>query len=67
MINILALLFLVLSFLMVCFPPARDPTLQSMNWSIVILAGVLLLSGIYYWARARRKYKGPVKLVKQQE
>ena len=66
-INILALLFLVLSFVMICFPPQRDPTLQSMNWSIVIFAGVLVLSWGYYYWRARHKYVGPVKLVKKAE
>ncbi|KAI4157771.1 MAG: hypothetical protein L6R39_000602 [Caloplaca ligustica] len=63
-INILALLFLALSFVMVCFPPARDPTLQGMNWSIVIFSGVMVLSGVYYRGIARHKYAGPVKLVK---
>ncbi|KAL6713984.1 hypothetical protein ACLMJK_008478 [Lecanora helva] len=67
MINILALLFLVLSFVMICFPPAKDPTLQSMNWSIVIFVGVLVLSGTYYVVRARHKYVGPVKLVRKDE
>lgn len=66
-INILSLLFLMLSFVMICFPPARNPTLQSMNWSIVIFAGVLVLSWGYYLGKARHKYVGPVKLVKRFE
>lgn len=66
-INILSLLFLMLSFVMVCFPPESDPTLQNMNWSILIWAGVLLLSWSYYWVKARHKYEGPVKLVKKDE
>lgn len=65
MINVMALLFLVLSFVMICFPPERDPTLQSMNWSIVILTGVLVLSCGYYMSIARHKYVGPVQLVKK--
>lgn len=67
LINILSLLFLILSFVMVCFPPSKDPTLQEMNWSIVIFAGVLIMGGGYYWGKARHKYVGPVKLVKRLE
>ena len=63
MVNILSLLFLMLSFVMVCFPPESDPSLQNMNWSILIFAGVLLLSWSYYWVEASHKYEGPVKLV----
>lgn len=48
-INILSLLYLMLTFVMVLFPPARDPTVQGMNWSIVIFSGVMVLSGAYYW------------------
>ena len=64
-INILSLLYLMLTFVMVLFPPARDPTLQGMNWSIVIFVGVLMLSGAYYWVSARHRYAGPVVLVKR--
>ena len=66
-INLLALAFLILSFVMICFPPARNPTAQEMNWSIVIFVAVLVLSGAYYWGRARHKYIGPVKLVRKVE
>ena len=66
-INILSLLFLMLSFVMVCFPPERNPTEQNMNWSILIFAGVLLLSWIYYCVTAKHKYEGPVVLVRKDE
>lgn len=66
-INFLAFLFLILSFVMICFPPARDPTLQTMNWSIVIFTGVLVLSCIYYLLRAKDVYVGPVELVHKVE
>lgn len=63
-INVLAVLFLGISFIMVCFPPARKPSLEGMNWSIVIFVGVMIISWGYYWGEARHKYVGPVKLVK---
>ena len=65
--NIPALMFAVLAFVMICFPPSSDPTPESMNWSILIFTGVLLISGIYYVVKARHKYVGPVKLVNKLE
>ncbi|KAL9593955.1 MAG: hypothetical protein Q9219_007293 [cf. Caloplaca sp. 3 TL-2023] len=62
-INIGALMFLILAFIMIFFPPARNPEVQMMNWSCVIFAGVVGLSGVYY-LKARGKYVGPVKLVR---
>lgn len=63
-INILAVSFLGLSFIMICFPPAKNPPLEGMNWSIVIFVGVMIISWGYYWGEAMHKYVGPVKLVK---
>lgn len=62
--NVLALMFLILAFVMIFFPPAPDPAPESMNWSIVIFVGVLTLS-LCYFLRARYKYTGPVDLVKR--
>ncbi|KAL8698287.1 MAG: hypothetical protein Q9201_006657 [Fulgogasparrea decipioides] len=65
-INVGALMFLILGFVMMFFPPAREPQVESMNWSSVIFVGVLLLSLGYYWI-ARGKYVGPVELVRKGE
>lgn len=64
LVNLLALMFLVLAFVMIFFPPMRSPNAQSMNWSVVIYAGVLLLSVCYYYGVARTKYIAPIELVK---
>ncbi|KAL8849400.1 MAG: hypothetical protein Q9221_005638 [Calogaya cf. arnoldii] len=63
-INVAALMFLVLAFVMIFFPPGRTPVVESMNWSSVIFGGVLVLS-LGYYARARGRYVGPVELVKK--
>ena len=63
-VNLLALLFLALAFVMIFFPPIRDPDPESMNWSIAIFWGVVTLSLIYY-LRARDIYVGPVELVQK--
>ena len=59
-------MFLALAFVMILFPPARNPQVESMNWSIVIFSGVLVLSLAYY-LRAKGKYVGPVKLVRKED
>ncbi|KAL8787759.1 MAG: hypothetical protein Q9195_007628 [Heterodermia aff. obscurata] len=64
LVNVLALMFLVLAFVMILFPPTRNPDSQSMNWSIVILSGVLLFSVSYYYGGARAKYVAPIELIK---
>ncbi|KAL8682932.1 MAG: hypothetical protein Q9186_001095 [Xanthomendoza sp. 1 TL-2023] len=65
-INIGALIFLILAFVLVFFPPMRQPEVESMNWSVVIFLGVLVMS-LGYWVKARGKYVGPVMLVRKFE
>lgn len=64
LVNVLALMFLALAFVMILFPPIRNPDSQSMNWSIVILSGVLLFSVSYYYGGAQARYVAPIELVK---
>jgi choline transport protein len=41
--------------------PAETPvTANTMNYSVVVTGGVLILSGIWYWVRARKEYHGPI-------
>ena len=58
-VNILALAFLTLGIAMLCFPPAPNPALGSMNWTVVIFSGVAIFSIIYYFAYGRRRYISP--------
>ncbi|KAL8830190.1 MAG: hypothetical protein Q9191_001571 [Dirinaria sp. TL-2023a] len=64
LVNVLALMFLALAFVMIFFPPMRNPDLESMNWSVVIFSGVLLASVLYYYSGAKAFYIAPVELVK---
>ena len=59
-INVLALAFLVVSWVFQFFPSAPEPTAESMNWSVLIYGAVILLFGTYYFVRARHRYTGPV-------
>ncbi|KAJ5752513.1 hypothetical protein N7520_009430 [Penicillium odoratum] len=42
------------------WPPQTPVNYTTMNYSIVVTAGVLILSGIWYLVRARKDYKGPL-------
>ncbi|KAJ5554290.1 hypothetical protein N7513_004249 [Penicillium frequentans] len=42
------------------WPPSTPVDYSTMNYSIVVTAGVLILSGIWYLVRARKEYKGPL-------
>ncbi|KAJ5938208.1 hypothetical protein N7454_004550 [Penicillium verhagenii] len=42
------------------WPPQTPVDYTTMNYSIVVTAGVLVLSGIWYLVRARKEYKGPL-------
>lgn len=46
------------------FPLSRQVNAQSMNWSIVIFSGVVIVSLTYYFLHARKVYKGPITKVR---
>lgn len=62
-INILALCFLFLAFVMLFFPAAPHPDGLSMNWSVLIYGIVVISSLIYYYLHGRHAYVGPVEYI----
>ena len=42
------------------WPPDSDFTLESMNWSAVVFAGVIVISVIFWMFHGRKIYKGPL-------
>ena len=65
LINDVALVFLVLSFLFSFFPITPMPGAAGMNWAVVIFAFVVVAASVNYVVQARRTYVPPVSLVKQ--
>ncbi|RMZ05201.1 hypothetical protein D0864_02535 [Hortaea werneckii] len=65
-LNVTAVGFLVLVFVIAFFPPVPDPllTVVSMNWSILIFGAVVLFSMLYYFLWGRKVYVGPVEYVR---
>lgn len=66
-VNLVALSFLWLSFVMSFFPSYLNPALADMNWAIVMFSGVVIFAGVDYYFRAHKIYRSPVGLVKKIE
>jgi choline transport protein len=64
-LNIVSLVFLLFVFFFSFWPVGRDPSPVSMNWSCLIFAVAMLGSLVYYWARGRNVYVGPVEYVRK--
>lgn len=63
-INIGSVVFLVAIFILAFMPSVPNPTVDMMNWNVVIYGGVAVLSLGYYMYRGRRQYEGPVAYVR---
>ncbi|KAI2791409.1 hypothetical protein POX_c04269 [Penicillium oxalicum] len=58
--NAYACVYMVFVIFWSVWPPETPVDYTTMNYSIVVTGGVLILSGIWYFARARREYSGPL-------
>ena len=63
--NLLAMAFLLISFVMSFFPSYVDPSAADMNWAIVLFAFTLVACGVDYYFRAHKVYTPPVELVRK--
>ncbi|KAB8203427.1 amino acid/polyamine transporter I [Aspergillus parasiticus] len=60
LINAFAVVFMTIAVFFSFWPPMNNVSAESMNYSVVGMGGVILLSLLYYLVRARKVYKGPV-------
>ncbi|KAF5227519.1 hypothetical protein FANTH_14751 [Fusarium anthophilum] len=58
--NIYACIYMCLIWFFSFWPPAVDPDVTGMNFSVLMTGGVFIFSIMYYFAWARRDYKGPI-------
>lgn len=65
-VNVAAEAFLVVTFVFSFFPAAPRPAPADMNWNIVIY-GAVVVGSLLYYARAGRRYVGPVEYVRKLE
>lgn len=66
-INIASLLFLAPIWIFAFWPLATPVTAANMNWPSTMFGGIIIFALIYYVARARHQYDGPVLQVKRHE
>ncbi|KAJ5902283.1 hypothetical protein N7495_002811 [Penicillium taxi] len=58
--NAYACVYMIFVIFWSVWPPSTPVDSSIMNYSIVVTGGVLILSGIWYFARARKEYSGPL-------
>ncbi|EMC93695.1 hypothetical protein BAUCODRAFT_251202 [Baudoinia panamericana UAMH 10762] len=58
--NAYACCYMVFVIFFSCWPPATPVTASTMNYSVVVTGGVMILSVIWYYVRAKDVYKGPL-------
>jgi len=63
--KLVALGWLWLVLIIAFFPGIPDPTSATMNWSVVVLGGVVVFSAVYFVLYGRKSYDGPVAYVRK--
>ncbi|KAH7235585.1 amino acid/polyamine transporter I [Fusarium tricinctum] len=58
--NIFAMCYLIVVGFFSFFPPMVDPSVDMMNYSVVVTGGLVIFSVIYYFVWARKEYNGPI-------
>lgn len=64
-VNVGALVLLTPLIFFLTWPLTTPVTAETMNWSSVMLAGVFLIATVYYVAKGRNEFEGPVVHVKR--
>jgi choline transport protein len=59
-VNLFSIVFLTISIAFSFFPPCIPMTLESMNWSILVFGGTVVLGLIFYVVWGRKNYNGPI-------
>lgn len=59
-VNAFSAIFLTLSTFFSFFPPATPVTLLTMNWSIAVFGGFVIIGLLWYAALGRKQYHGPI-------
>ncbi|KLJ10258.1 hypothetical protein EMPG_14371 [Blastomyces silverae] len=62
-LNIFSFGYLCFAIVFTFFPNANNPTLVSMNWSVLVFGIVTIFAGLQYLIHGRKSYEGPVAYV----
>lgn len=58
--NIYACMYMIFVIFWSVWPPATPVTASTMNYSVVVTGGVIILSLVWYFIRGRKEYHGPL-------
>lgn len=58
-LNVISIAYTLFCCVFLLFPPYRPVTAQNFNYASVVLAGVFVLSLVYWFLRGRKVYTGP--------
>lgn len=58
--NLYACLYMIFVIFWSVWPPATPVSASTLNYSIVVTGGVIILSMVWYFVRGRREYRGPL-------
>jgi choline transport protein len=58
--NAYACVYMIFVIFWSVWPPETPVSASTMNYSIVVTGGVMILSAVWYFVRGRHEYKGPV-------
>lgn len=58
--NAYACVYMIFVIFWSVWPPATPVQADTMNYSVVVTGGVMILSAIWYFVRAKKVYKGPI-------
>ncbi|EKG20960.1 Amino acid/polyamine transporter I [Macrophomina phaseolina MS6] len=65
-LNIFSLFYVTMATTVGFFPVMKQVTVQTMNWSSVVYAGVMAIAMVAYFCGGRQRYKGPVVYVQKE-
>lgn len=66
-ITVLALIFTAIGIFFSFWPANVTVTAQTMNWSVTVYGGVLILSLVFWVIHGRKVYKGPIMEITHRE
>ena len=58
--NTFACLFMIIIWFFSFWPPMLNPTVDMMNYSVLVTGFVAIFSVVYYFVRGRKEYNGPI-------
>ncbi|KAJ3579506.1 hypothetical protein NPX13_g1057 [Xylaria arbuscula] len=58
-VNCVAIIYTTVASIFSLFPPTQPVTAENMNYASVVLAGAIVISGIYWLAEGHKSFHGP--------